>query len=339
MTCRLGRPGLRRSSGRRGPSQQPGHPGLLRHAQHAAAYVRSIAPSAQPAVRSNLKRAAALATGFNAEWDRYPWHRLDVAQLEAVRNGLRERHTPATANATIASVRGVLRRAWHAGDLDRADYERRLDALRTVPGQAAPGRVLNARQVGKLFVAASDQNPAAAARDAALLATLYGLGLRRAEAAAAQLADLDLEEWTLTVHGKGRRQRLAYLSNGSREAMQAWLDVRGLEDGSLFVPVDKSGRLQAGRGVTGRGIAKRVSKLAALAGLEAVSPHALRRSFATQLLAQGNDLAVTADLMGHARTDTTRLYDRRGEEAKKAAAATLAVPYRARRPKGPNLRS
>ena len=54
----------------------------------------------------------------------------------------------------------------------------------------------------------------------------------------------------------------------------------------------------------------------------------LQRSFATHLLAAGNDLAVMAGCMGHARTDTTRIYDRRGEEAKRAAAATLAVPYR-----------
>ena len=46
-----------------------------------------------------------------------------------------------------------------------------------------------------------------------------------------------------------------------------------------------------------------------------------------QLLSGGNDLAVTADLMGHARTDTTRLYDRRGEDAKRAAMDTLPVPY------------
>ena len=58
-----------------------------------------------------------------------------------------------------------------------------------------------------------------------------------------------------------------------------------------------------------------------------VSPHMLRRSFATSLLSAGNDLSVTADLMGHARTDTTRLYDRRGESAKRAAASTISVPY------------
>ena len=79
--------------------------------------------------------------------------------------------------------------------------------------------------------------------------------------------------------------------------------------------------------MTGQAIAYRTARRGEQAGLCKLSPHVLCRSFATQLLAGGNDLAVTADLMGHARTDTTRLYDRRGEDAKRQAAATLSVPY------------
>ena len=108
--------------------------------------------------------------------------------------------------------------------------------------------------------------------------------------------------------------------------MSAWIAVRGTEDGPLFRPVNKGGRVIAG-GMSLRAIGKRVQVLGARAGLGKVSPHMLRRSFATSLLSAGNDLSVTADLMGHARTDTTRLYDRRGESAKRAAASTISVPY------------
>ena len=166
---------------------------------------------------------------------------------------------------------------------------------------------------------------AAGARDAALLALAYGAGLRRAELAAARLADLDGD--TLGVHGKGRRERIAYLgANGCAAAVSAWIAVRGTEDGPLFRPVNKGGRVIAG-GMSPRAIGKRVQVLGTRAGLGKVSPHMLRRSFATSLLSAGNDLSVTADLMGHARTDTTRLYDRRGESAKRAAASTISVPY------------
>ena len=119
--------------------------------------------------------------------------------------------------------------------------------------------------------------------------------------------------------------------------MSAWIAVRGTEDGPLFRPVNKGGRVLAG-GMSLRAIGKRVQVLGTRAGLGKVSPHMLRRSFATSLLSAGNDLSVTADLMGHARTDTTRLYDRRGESAKRAAASTISVPY-VRRPRVPPPKS
>jgi len=296
-----------------------------KHGRHAAAYVYAASDAARPAVRSNLKRAATVAAGHPAEWDRYPWHRADVDQLEAVRNRLAAEYRPATVNATVAAIRGVLRRAWHAGDLSRADYERRLDALKVVKGGSAPGRALDMAQVSKLFAVAADDGNAGV-RDAALFAVLFGLGLRRAEAAAATLADLDTETWTLTVHGKGRRERLAYLTNGSRDAVKAWLAVRGDDDGPLFRAVSKSGKVLAG-GMTGRAVAARVERRSEQAGIGRFSAHVLRRTFATQLLGQGHDLATVAAMMGHSNVNTTVRYDRRGEDAKRAAAATLAVPF------------
>ena len=109
--------------------------------------------------------------------------------------------------------------------------------------------------------------------------------------------------------------------------MNAWLKIRGTEDGPILAPVDKAGTVHAGKGMTGQAIAARIRRLAVDAGLGKIGPHVLRRSFATQLLAGGNDLAAVADCMGHANTNTTRIYDRRGESSKLAAVATLAVPY------------
>ncbi len=300
-----------------------------RHHRHAAAYVAAQSEAARPAVRSNLRRAATIAAGHPADWRRYPWHRADAASLEAVRNGLAGNYKPATANASLASVRGVLRRAWQHGDLDRADLERRLDALKTVKGGSAPGRALDMGQVARLFGAAADGTPAGV-RDAALLALLYGVGLRRAEAAAADLADLDVtgaETWALRVRGKGRRERLVYIGDGARDALAAWLELRGDDEGPLFAPVNKAGRVQGGRGLTGRAIARRVELRSEQARIGRFSPHVLRRTFATRALDQGVDVATVADLMGHASLDTTRRYDRRGEQAKKDAMTAIAVPY------------
>ena len=297
----------------------------------AAVHVAGIAAGSRCSVAASLHRAARIAqANEHADGIAHPWHRMDGAGLSAVRAALAERFAVATANASLAAVRGALRQAWIGGKITREGMERRFAALKAVRGQAAPGRALNAAEVGRLFVAcARDANGNAGARDAALLAALYGLGLRRAEAAALAVADLDLEDDRALVHGKGRRQRWAFLGlNGARAALDAWLRIRGMDEGPVFAPVFRSGRVAVGRGMSGESIRLRVALRARQAGLGKLAPHALRRSFATALLANGNDLSVTADLMGHARTDTTRLYDRRGESAAKAAAATISVPYR-----------
>ena len=93
-----------------------------------------------------------------------------------------------------------------ARDMDRAMLERSLAALRQVRGNAAPGRALSPVEARELFeAAAGDQNHAGGARDAALLALAYGAGLRRAELAAARLADLDgtRSEFTARAAGSG----------------------------------------------------------------------------------------------------------------------------------------
>ena len=239
-----------------------------------------------------------------------------------------DQYAVATANASLAAVRGSLKLAWLSGDLSQDDYARRMESLKNVQGESAPGRALNAVEVGKLFAAAASGNsPAASARDAALLAMLYGLGLRRAEAATVELDDYGNVTGTLCVMGKGRRERLVYATNGTAAALTAWLKLRGTEDGPILAPVTKAGDVLAGKGMTGQAIAARIRRLSELAGLGKIGPHVLRRSFATQLLSGGNDLAAVADCMGHANTNTTRIYDRRGESSKMAAVATLAVPY------------
>ena len=297
------------------------------HDRHATAYVDNTAPSARVTARSNLRRAARAATGFDA--DSYPWHRASPDTLASVRASLADRYAPATANATMASVRAILKRAWIAGDLTRDRYERGLAALQAVKGDSRPGRALTPASIGKLFNAcASDPNKAAGARDAVLLSLTYACGLRRAEAASATLADLDPEAGTLTVEGKGKRHRTAHpYNNGAGDALRAWLAIRGDTPGPILCRVNKGGRVSPAHGLSGVAIGKRLAKRAKEAGVGHVAPHDMRRSFATALLGAGNDLSIVAGLMGHASVSTTVRYDRRGEAAQRAAVATLAVPY------------
>jgi site-specific recombinase XerD len=165
------------------------------------------------------------------------------------------------------------------------------------------------------------------ARDVALIAVLYGAGLRRSEAVALDLGDYNGETGELVIRrGKGRKDRLTYATNGAADALADWTAVRGTELGPLFCHINKSGRV-ALRRITDQAVLHILAKRAAEAGVAAFSPHDLRRSFISDLLDAGADISLAQHLAGHASVVTTARYDRRGEMAKRKAAGLLHVPY------------
>lgn len=143
-------------------------------------------------------------------------------------------------------------------------------------------------------------------RDLALAELLYGSGLRISEALALQAGAVTPESGSVRVMGKGGKERMAPLSDTCMEALARWMEQRSL----LAAPKEKSlfvGR--RGKALDRRVAARRIAALCRLAGLpEAVSPHALRHSFATHLLESGADLRSVQELLGHSRLSTTQRY-------------------------------
>ncbi|MDQ6669301.1 MAG: tyrosine-type recombinase/integrase [Chloroflexota bacterium] len=180
-------------------------------------------------------------------------------------------------------------------------------------------------------VSGDDAHAAIGTRDAAILAVLYGAGLRRAEAVGLDLGDYDWRKGTLKVHGKGNKERVAYVGAGGRAAIEDWLELRGATAGPLFWPVHRSGHIGPGRRLTAQAVLYLARRRADDAHIDAFSPHDFRRSFVSDLLDAGVDLSSVQQLAGHAQVQTTARYDRRGDEAKAEAAKQLHVPYRRRR--------
>lgn len=169
------------------------------------------------------------------------------------------------------------------------------------------------------------------ARDQALLAVLYGCGLRRAETVALDVTDYDNESGELKVRsGRGNKQRLVYASAGVKIALERWMLLRGTIDGPLFVAVGKGKPPTGGRIGNRRLVDQTVMDVllrrAKQVGLKKTSPHDFRRTFISDLLDAGADIATVQKLAGHANVTTTARYDRRGEVAKQKAAHLLHVP-------------
>jgi integrase len=184
-----------------------------------------------------------------------------------------------------------------------------------------------------LFGACLRDHTPIGARDAALLAVLYGSGLRRAEAAALNAPDYDPESGSLRVRaGKGNKERVCYTAAGERHLLEAWLKARreagaSPSAGPLFVPMLKGGKLRLPlRHLDSRSILDIAQKRAKEAGVKHLTPHDFRRTMIGDLLDAGADIATVQRLAGHAQVTTTARYDRRGEAAKARAAELLHIP-------------
>jgi len=141
-------------------------------------------------------------------------------------------------------------------------------------------------------------------RDLALLSVMYGGGLRVSEVVGLNLGDVDVHQCELRVFGKGRKERIVPLPEGGVQYLQAYLSERIAphEEQAVFLN-NRSQRLSA------RSVQRMLKDRALQTGADvSVTPHRLRHSFATHLLAGGVDLRAIQELLGHASLATTERY-------------------------------
>ncbi len=260
---------------------------------------------------------------------RIPWGDVRREHTQALRAKLAERYEPAGANTRLSALRGVLKEAWLLGQMDAELYHRAIE-IKPVKGEKLPsGRHIKRRELQKLFNVCAKDERTAGRRDAAIIAVLYGGGLRRSEVVKLDRSDYDRDTGELQIRGgKGRRDRTAYASNGTVDALAEWLEVRGDEPGPLFWPSAGRGRPHMNGRMTGQAVMLLLRKRAAEAKIAPLTPHDFRRTFIGDLLDDGADMSTVKDLAGHANVNTTARYDRRGEETKRKAAQLLMVPFK-----------
>ena len=264
-----------------------------------------------------------------------PWPQVRYQHVQRVRAWLADEAglSPATGNAYMAAVRGVLTECWRLGYLSAEDRARALDVKRISGSQLSSGRSLAHEELQRIMDALSTEDTVIARRDAACLAVMYAsAGVRRTELTALDLDDCDLDAGELLVHrGKGRKDRRIHLSAEGSAAVGDWLAVRGMRPGPLFLPIGKDRcSLQHGRRLDPTTIRLLCQRRAARAGVAPFSPHDLRRTSISDLLDLSGDLALVSRLAGHSNPTVTARYDRRPTDAERRAARSLLFPYHTR---------
>lgn len=179
--------------------------------------------------------------------------------------------------------------------------------LRGPPKTKRLPKVLSREQVRKLLAQPTGSEPLAL-RDRALLELMYACGLRVSEAIGLTLSDVDLEEGMLRARGKGSKERIVPVGRRAVGALELYL-ARGRP---LLVGIQVQSKLlvnHRGGALTRQGLYKIIQGHARTAGLaEQMTPHTLRHTFATHLLAGGCDLRSLQEMLGHADLATTQVY-------------------------------
>jgi integrase/recombinase XerD len=214
---------------------------------------------------------------------------------------------PAVAPATIQRKTACLRSFYrHLRREEIIDHDPTADLRAPRKSQRLP-QVLTRDEVAMLLAAPRGHEPAAL-RDRAMLELMYACGLRASEAVDLTVAGVDLTAGIVRARGKGSKERLIPVGRQAVAAARTYLEhgrpkLVGMRDERhLFVN-------HRGAGLTRQGLYKIVQRHARAAGLEGrMSPHTLRHTFATHLLAGGCDLRSLQEMLGHADVATTQIY-------------------------------
>jgi|SRR5262245_25978105 len=221
-----------------------------------------------------------------------------ILAISAMRS---ERSSDATVVRFVSTLKGFYRFLLSEGytKTDPTVYLEGRKSWQTLP------RFLSPEQVESILQQ-PDLNNDLGVRDRTMLELLYATGLRVSELVGLRIGDLDLDMGVLNCFGKGSKERRVPIGRSAVDFLHLYLTarVRLLSDASsdkLFVD-------REGRRISRQKFWKLIKEYGRLAGIEEVTPHMLRHSFATVLLSNGADLRSVQMMLGHSDISTTQIY-------------------------------
>src|SRR6266702_2230303 len=286
----------------------------------ARVYHDAKAKGSRPAVRSVLNRLAGWLLGLDraATWEEttaLPWWEVRARHVSLLRARLVEAGAARTTNRDLSLLRSVLTVAWENEQMPLEAYQRAVHVKGVDKDKTKAGRALKVEELRELMKTCEEMPEREGVRAAAILATMYGAGLRRVEIARGVLYEsVDVETGEIRVLGKRSKIRKAYMAPGWVRYLRSWRVLRGDAPGAFFELTSPES------------VARVIEEVRERAGVAHFTPHDLRRSFGTHLLSDNRDLGLVKELMGHDDVRTTLLYDRRGEVEMREAITSLPGP-------------
>ena len=291
----------------------------------AIAYLISLQAKSSRVSMASFLNSVAKILGFT-DIKSCPWSMLRRHHVQAVLTMLKDTEkAPATINTYLAAMKGVALEAWSHQLIDTDSFQH-IKQVKSVRGSRLPkGRALESHEIKQLFAVCENDSRVIGVRDAAMMSILIGCGLRRAELIQLDFEHFDQQDRSLSVLGKGNKERRVFLPDGAFKRLLVWIEtVRGCRKGPLFCRIRRHDDLTYAR-LSSQAVYHILHLRRIQAGVDPCAPHDLRRTFASVMLNNGEDLITVKDAMGHASLTTTQKYDFRGNERLRDASKRLDI--------------
>jgi integrase/recombinase XerD len=257
---------------------------------------RGLAKNSIESYERDLSRLKAFAESENLEFAELTRHDLRGFVADLSREGL----APTSISRITSAVRGFYKFLMLDGHIKKHPAE---DLDTPQKGFYLP-KFLNQTDVEKLL-SVPDVSTEIGLRDKAILELMYAAGLRVSEVVNLEMKNIDLDSGILTCKGKGSKTRRVPIGKSAVEWLRLYLIARrkreNIEIQNIFVN-------SLGRPISRQNIFLFIKEYAAKIGLEDVSPHTLRHSFATHLIQNSADIRSVQQMLGHADISTTQIY-------------------------------
>lgn len=284
----------------------------------ATYYLSKLGESSRGMMRYVLQEIADRLGYDDSDLTDVPWNLIESSTVIALSGALQsDGKSVNTVSLYINAVRGVMNAAWALGHIPRDQLDKIRD-IKPPKGTVLPrGKNIKRNIIKEIMACCSADERPQGKRDAAIIAVLYGTGMRKSESVNILLANINFEEQCIQVLGKGNKELRKFAPDWVFNKIREWLELRDQVTPNapyLFNRIRKGGAI-VDVPITKHAINHIVKQRALQVGIQ-IMPHDFRRSFITRIIDE-HDLAIAQKMADHATMATTARYDMRGDDKKR----------------------